>query len=320
MSPRARADASSTRLLIVNADDYGLTEKVSRAILRAHRDGIVTSTSVLTLSPSFDVSAAWLHDAPRLGTGAHLAAVGEDPPLLSAVEIPTLVDRKGRLWLSWKQFLLRAAAGRIDPDDLRREFAAQIERIQAAGLTIDHFDTHQNLHLWPMVGDVVMDLGAVHDVKVIRITRSAAPTPVGITVRRLAHRLERRCRAQGWTFAHASTGLDEAGHLDLPSMIKALHRLAATRAPSAELATHPGEPDDPARVRYPWNYLWDAELAALMSGTVRHAVKEYGFTLATFGDLAARSVEPDQSGEVDKADGSAQPDEPGDLAPTSPSA
>ena len=286
-SRAGRVTGDGSRLLIVNADDYGLTVKVSRAILKAHRSGIVTSTSVLTLSPAFDSCAAWLRDVPKLGTGAHLAAVGEDPPLLSAAEIPTLVDRRGRLAPSWRQFLPRAAGGRIDPDDLRREFGAQMERILAAGLTIDHLDTHQNLHLWPLVRDVVMDLGERHDVKVIRITRSAAPTPVGVTVRRLGRRLERRCRARGWHYARASTGLDEAGNLDLPSMIKALHRLSATRALSAELATHPGEPDDPARARYPWGYQWEAEFSALMSGTVGHAVKEYGFTLGTFADLVA---------------------------------
>jgi len=308
MSPRRHSDSTGptpARLLILNADDYGLTEKVSRAILKAHRGGIVTSTSVLTLAPGFDRSVGWLRDAPRLGTGAHLAAVGEDPPLLSSTEIPTLVDKKGRLRLSWKQFLPRAAAGRIDADDLRREFAAQIERIQAAGLTIDHFDTHQNLHLWPMVGRVVMDLGDLHDIKTIRVTRSNAPSPVGLTVRALAFGLERRCRARGWSFARASTGLDEAGNLDLPSMIRALHRLAATGAPSAELATHPGEPNDPERERYRWNYSWDAEFAALTSGTVRHAVKEYGFTLGTFGDLAGPGANSDPG--PDRPD----PDRPG---------
>jgi predicted glycoside hydrolase/deacetylase ChbG (UPF0249 family) len=295
MSPRRKTGSTGPtpeRLLIVNADDYGLTEKVSRAIIKAHRSGIVTSTSVLALSPGFDRSVGWLREAPRLGTGAHLAAVGEDPPLLSSAEIPTLVDKKGRLRLSWKQFLPRAVAGRVDPDDLRREFAAQIERMQAAGLAIDHFDTHQNLHLWPMVRDVVMDLGEVYGIKTIRITRSSSHSPVGLTVRGLAHRLERRCRSRGWAFTRASTGLDEAGNLDLPSMIKALHRLAATRAPSAELATHPGEPNDPDRQRYRWNYSWDAEFAALTSGTVRHAVKEYGFTLGTFADLADAATGP----------------------------
>jgi hypothetical protein len=158
-----------------------------------------------------------------------------------------------------------------------------------------------------MVGDVVMDLGEVHDIRTIRITRSSAHTPVGLTVRRLAHRLERRCRTRGWTFARASTGLDEAGHLDLPAMIRALHRLASARASSAELATHPGEPDDPARDRYRWNYSWDAEFAALTSGTVRHAVKEYGFTLGSFADLSALDsvrgpgAGPDSGADADQA-------------------
>lgn len=274
-------------LLIVNADDYGLTEGVSRAILEDHRDGIVTSTSVLALAPAFATTAGWLADAPALGCGAHLAAVGEDPPLLSATEVPTLVDKRGRLWSSWRVFLPRAAAGRIDPDDLRREFTAQFDAITGAGVAVDHVDTHQNLHLWPMVADVVLDLGEARDVTVVRVTRSAERGPVGQTVRRLAQRLEGILDQRGWRYAAASTGLDEAGHLDLPAMVAALTRLAATGAPSAELATHPGGPDDPDRARYRWAYQWDDEHAALRSATVRTAVDELGFRLGTFADLEA---------------------------------
>ncbi|MDP9418579.1 MAG: ChbG/HpnK family deacetylase, partial [Actinomycetota bacterium] len=83
--------STSRRLLIVNADDYGLTAGVSRGILRAHREGIVTSTSVLAVAPGFATTVGWLGESPQLDVGAHLAAVGEDPPLLSAAEIPTLV-------------------------------------------------------------------------------------------------------------------------------------------------------------------------------------------------------------------------------------
>jgi len=273
-------------LLIVNADDYGLTVGVARAILDAHRHGIVTSTSVLTLSPAFEKTASWLLDEPALGTGAHLAVVGEDPPLLSAREIPTLVDKRGMLDNSWRQFLPRAAAGRVDPDDLHREFSAQINRIKDAGLTIDHLDTHQNLHLWPSVQRVVMELGELHDVRVIRITRSTAASPVGVVVRRLARRLEATCDRAGWTYAGASTGLDEAGHLAEPDMIQALFRLAAVGG-AAELATHPGEAGDDDLVRYPWDYQWGDEYAALRSPGVRAAVDELGFRLGTFGDLVA---------------------------------
>ncbi|HET7722031.1 MAG TPA: ChbG/HpnK family deacetylase, partial [Acidimicrobiales bacterium] len=94
-----------TRLLIVNADDYGLTEGISRGILHAHREGIVTSTSAMPLGPAYPKVAKWLPDEDVLGVGVHLAAVGEDPPLLSAREVPSLVDRNGRLPTNWRVFL-----------------------------------------------------------------------------------------------------------------------------------------------------------------------------------------------------------------------
>jgi chitin disaccharide deacetylase len=278
-------DATAGCLLIVNADDYGLTPGVSRAIVDAHRAGMVTSTSVIALGPAFAKTRPWLDDVPGLGTGAHLALVGEDPPLLSAREIPTLVDKRGRLPLSWRQFLPRAAAGRIDVEDVHRELAAQLQLLLDAGLTLDHLDTHQNLHLWPMVRRVVMDLGSLHGIRAIRITRSSERGPVGSTVRQLATRLEQACRHAGWASPEASTGLDEAGHLSEPAMVQALFRLASTGARSAELATHPGAPGDPDRVRYRWSYQWEEELAALHSPGVRQAVDELGFRLGSFGDL-----------------------------------
>lgn len=280
--------------LIVNADDYGLTQGVSRAILRAHAEGIVTSTSVLALAPGFSSTVGWLQDHPSLGTGAHLAAVGEDPPLLSAAEVPTLVDRRGRLRLSWRQLLPLAAAGRIDPDDLRRELTAQMEAIVGAGVQVDHLDTHQNLHLWPMVRDVVLDVGEAFGVRTIRVTRSAARSIVGTTVQRLAADLEARLDARGWAYAPVSTGLDEAGHLGRGAMVTALERLSreldALGGGVAELASHPGEAGDTDLVRYRWDYAWGDELAALCSGTVRSAVDELGFERTTFAAVAASTV------------------------------
>jgi len=272
-------------LLIVNADDYGLTPGVSRAIIDAHERGIVTSTSLLALAPGFDKSVAWLDDVPALGCGAHLAVVGEDPPLLSAREIPTLVDRTGRLRLSWRQFLPLAAAGRIDRDDLRREFSAQLDRILEVRPGLDHVDTHQNLHLWPLVRDVVLELGDRHGISAIRVTRSRERTVVGRVVAQLAVRLERESDRRGWCYPKATIGLDEAGHLDLGAMVGALSRMRASGVPSAELATHPGEPDDADRARYDWGYQWSDELAALQSATIRTAVEEMGFRLGTFADL-----------------------------------
>ena len=274
------------RLLIVNADDYGLTRGVSRGILRAHRAGIVTSTSVLAVAPAFTTTVDWLADEPQLGVGAHLAAVGEDPPLLSAAEVPTLVDGRGRLAASWRQFLPRAAAGRVDPADLAAEFTAQAEAIVDAGVALTHLDTHQHLHLWPGVRRVVLSMAEGLGVAV-RVTRSAARSPVGVVVRRLSARLEAEARRRGVAFPAAAAGLDEAGALDATTLVEAIGRLGAGAAPTAELGSHPGEADDPDRSRYRWNYRWEEELAALTSPEARQAVDRAGFVLGTYADLAS---------------------------------
>lgn len=278
-------------LLIVNADDYGLTDGVSRAIITGHRDGIVTSTSVLAVGPAIESTAPWLTEHPGLGLGAHLAVVGEDPPVLTAREVPTLVDRTGRFALSWKQFLPRCALRRVDPDDLRREFTAQLDRLdQLIGLDrFDHVDTHQNIHLWPMVRSVVLELGEARGITAVRITRSAERSPVGFTVQALGSRLDRQALRRGWRTPDATAGLDEAGSLTLPTLERAVDRLAsavrAGAARSAELATHPGERDDPDLVRYRWGYHWDEELEALTSSRARDAVRAGGFRLGRFADL-----------------------------------
>lgn len=277
------------RLLIVNADDYGLTEQVSRGILRAHREGIVTSTSCLALAPGFATSGPWLLEEERLGVGVHLATVGEDPPLLSAREVPTLVDRHGRLPSSWRVFLARATAGRIDADDLAREFRAQLEAVRQLGIDVTHVDTHQHLHLWPLVREVVLDLAAEVGIKAIRVPRSTTAFP-GAGVNYLAGELARRAAARNLAFPTQAAGVDEAGRMDSDRIETALARLGASGAPACELSAHPGEPDDPARGRYKWDYRWEDELAALTAPSARRAVERHGFTLGSYADLAARAT------------------------------
>jgi predicted glycoside hydrolase/deacetylase ChbG (UPF0249 family) len=275
-----------SRLLIVNADDFGLTTGISNGILQAHREGIVTSTSVLAVGPAFERTGSLLAEAPTLGVGVHLAAVGEDPPLLAADEIPTLVDRKGRFPGSWRQFTARALAGKVDPDDLRREFAAQFERVHGLGIPITHLDTHQHLHLWPIVREVVLELAGAWDVAAVRVPYGSGGPVVALGTDRLAVALERRADEIGVAYPEASAGLDPSGRLDGAALARALDRLSATGHPTLELWAHPGERRDPERVRYRWGYRWGDELAVLTGPAARYVVARQGFTLGTFADLA----------------------------------
>lgn len=274
-----------TRLLVVTADDFGLTDGVCRAVLRAHREGVVTSTSLLAVGRAYHTAVELAQKAPSLAVGVHLAAVGEDPPLLPADQVPTLVDRRGHFPLAWPEVLRRAALGRIDYADVRREFRAQLDRVRGDGLRITHLDTHQHLHLWPGFGRVVADLAADLGVPV-RLPRSHARGPRGAAVRmlgwRLAHRLDRS------HLPHPSdhAGLDEAGALDrhFPAV---LDRLARRGAPTVEVNAHPGEAGDPELARFAWGYRWPEELDLLTDPATRELVRVRGFRLASWADLAA---------------------------------
>ncbi|MEQ4721874.1 ChbG/HpnK family deacetylase [Nonomuraea sp. B19D2] len=276
-----------TRLLIINADDYGLTEGIARGILRAHRHGVVTSTSVLAVGPCVRRTARWLADEPALGTGAHLALIGVDPPVLTSREIPTLTTRRGGFPRDWRAFLSRASAGRIDPADVEREFSAQLERLTGeCGLRLTHLDTHQHLHLWPPVSRVFVALARRWRVRAVRLPSSRARGPKGAGIRHLSGRLARRTSAAGLLNPEAYAGLDEAGRLTLPRLMTTIDRLAASGAATVEINCHPGEGcDDAARARYSWGFHRAGELAALTSRELRDRIARHGFRTGTYADL-----------------------------------
>lgn len=275
-----------SRLLIVTADDLGLTAGVNRAVRRAHLDGIVTATSLLAVGRAFDDAAMMLRATPTLELGAHLALVGEDPPLLSPREIPTLVDRRGVFPLSYRDVVARGLTGRLDPDDVRRELGAQLERVLGVGVPVTHVDTHQHTHLWPAVGDVVADLARAHGIGAVRLPRSRARGPIGLGVQTLSRHVGRRLRRRGLHLPADYAGLDEAGALDASRLAGALAALAAGGAPSAEVNAHPSEPDDPDLGRFDWGYHWGDELAALTDPAARDALEAAGYRLGGFTDLA----------------------------------
>jgi predicted glycoside hydrolase/deacetylase ChbG (UPF0249 family) len=148
------------RQLIVNADDYGRTAGVSRGILEAHRDGIVTSTTVMINQPDIDVQLDAALAQPRLGVGQHLVFTA-GCPVLPANRVPGLVDGRG-CFLG--QHSIWARAEGIPLGQLRAELSAQIERFRAlAGHLPDHLDCHHFVHLYPPFFQVYADLAASYD-------------------------------------------------------------------------------------------------------------------------------------------------------------
>jgi predicted glycoside hydrolase/deacetylase ChbG (UPF0249 family) len=263
--------------LIVTADDYGLTDATSRAIIEAHQQGMVTATSVLAVAPGIEERLRWLAEAPALSTGVHLALVGEDAPLLTAVEIPTLVDASGRFRRSWRQLLPLLAAGRVDPADVRRELGAQVEALRAH-VQPTHLDSHQHLHLWPSVAAVVVELALEHGIGAVRVPRSTGRGPRARGIDALARRLAARLDAAGLAHTDRFCGLDEAGGWTSEQLVAVLASLG-TAGGSVECNVHPGADVDPERSRFAWGYAWAQERAALCDPDLRRRVEQLGFVL-----------------------------------------
>jgi len=274
---------SHSRVLVVNADDYGLTPGVSEGILRAGDDGVVTSTSVLAVAPAFRTHSTALRES-GLGVGCHVALVGEDPLLLGPSEIPTLVDSSGQPPASWRQLLRRWSLGQVDPDDVRREATAQLSACRDAGLVIDHLDTHQHVHLLPSIGAVLVDLCVAAGVGAMRRPDADAGLQ-GVGVRLLARRFADRATSAGLRVPEGFAGLDGAGHMGVAGMAAGVEALGRSGVSSAELGVHPGADPDPDRARYTWGYDWSGELSAVCSSELRDAVARAGFRLGTFADL-----------------------------------
>ena len=289
---------SEGRLLIINGDDFGLTESISRGIIESHINGVLTSTSVMANGPAFDTTIKWLDDCPALGMGIHLALVGEDRLLLSHSEIPSLTDKEGNPYKSWRSFLAAAATKRIDEEDIRRELTAQLQRVMqscaSTGRSITHIDTHQHLHLLPVVGGVVMDLGEKWNILSMRLPRisldvSSQHKTAAPFFNILARRTAAEARRRGFAIPAVYAGLAEAGHLASIGFESVITSLRETAAPTAELGCHPGANGYGAgggdRERYAWEFEWEMEKDALCSQSVRETIKREGFQLATFADL-----------------------------------
>ena len=134
--------------LIVNADDFGLTSGVNRAIIELHAAGLVTSTSLMARAGATDEAIELACATPSLGVGCHVVLV-DGEPVLPPEKIPSLVDaRTGRFPDSLTAFLLRLFTGRIRAEEIEAEAAAQIAHLQQRGVRLTHIDTHKHAHIF----------------------------------------------------------------------------------------------------------------------------------------------------------------------------
>jgi hopanoid biosynthesis associated protein HpnK len=274
--------------LIVNADDWGLTRGINRGVVRAFQQGIVTSASLVVTGSAFEEAVALARDCPELDVGLHLTLV-EERAVLGREALPTLVDEAGRLPRTNGEFFRRAFLGRIRWDEVEREIAAQIARFQETGLRLSHLDSHQHLHMFPPVFQIVTRLTRGMDNVWIR-------NPAGPWRKSPGVRIGRWVRQLGLNLSCLYTrGWHDSPELRLPdgmygfgvggSLTRAALEQILREIPDGvyELNCHPGEGDVETRARYAhWGYRWDEELEALTAPETRVVLEKEGIVLTSF--------------------------------------
>jgi len=279
--------------LIVNADDFGLTPGVNRAIIELHAAGLVTSTSLMACAGATDEAIELARATPSLGVGCHVVLI-DGEPVLPPDKIPSLVDRRtGQFPRSLTTFLLRLFTGRIRAEEIEAEAAAQIALLQGRGVRLTHIDTHKHVHVFSAVLQPVLRAARAAGIRAVRhpfepewAVRAAIGAPLARVVQIAALRpLEPRSRKiltqEGFVTSDGTIAVAGTGSLDAATLRSLLRQLPAG---TWELVTHPGYNDaDLAKVRTRLRASRDLERAALAAIP---AIP--GIELISFADLAPR--------------------------------
>lgn len=280
------------RRLIVCADDVGLDPGITEGALEAWRSGIVTDLSVHAARDDWGRTATSLRAAGVTEVGVHLTLC-EGRPVLGAHEVPSLIADGGRFPISGKRLLARYLSGRLRRAEVRREWLAQVRRVQADGFAVTHLDGHKHLHLLPTLFPLVRDVLQSCGVRGMRLPREPGLTD-RLAVRGLLGALSAapslRLRRSGVRTTDRTAGIAVAGRLTEERLLTLLRDLPEG---STELVCHPGRTGDtlPSRLveegsAWAGDYGWDGEREALLSPRVREAATAGGVELLSWSGLS----------------------------------
>jgi predicted glycoside hydrolase/deacetylase ChbG (UPF0249 family) len=271
---------SARRQLVVNADDFGFTPDVNQGIVEAHLNGILTATTLMANGDAFDDAVRRARETPTLDIGCHLVLIqgnslvtGRPLPATPAQLVAALARREIRVY---------------------DELAAQVRRIEKAGIRPTHVDTHKHTHLAPVVLEAVARLAAEHEARWVRrpfdfplsAPRVAVPRVKQWTsgaFRLLRGRFQRvlakyGCRATDHFAGFRITGRFRVGELEA--------LMAVIPPGSTELMCHPGRCGPAlhaARTRLKESR--ERELEALLAPQVRSALERNSIELVNYTGL-----------------------------------
>jgi chitin disaccharide deacetylase len=290
------------RRLIINADDFGFTSGVNRAIVEAHTRGVVTSSTLMANGPAFAEAVQLAGSLPHMSLGCHVVLIDGDP-VTPASQIRSLTAADARFRDGLKMFAARALAGLIKADEIAAEATAQIRKIQACGIAPSHFDAHKHTHLFPKILRPLLRAASACGVRALRnpfgprfplrsselLARPDLWTRYAEVqvLRRFAAKFHEAVEREGFVTTDGTLGIEVTGTLD-----ETLFHAIARSIPEGtwEFVCHPGYNDeDLQRARTRLKSSRETELRVLTLPAAREVLAQEQIELISYRDLARRA-------------------------------
>jgi hopanoid biosynthesis associated protein HpnK len=284
------------RRLIINADDFGLTAGVNRAIVEGNRSGVVTSATLMANAKATVAAVDLARAQPSLKTGCHVVLIDGDSV---SSGLASLTNGSSRFRSSLKEFAVAAVRKRIAADEIRREAEAQIRRIQAFGITLTHIDSHKHTHMFPQVLRPVLRAARACGIRAVRNpfeplrswprsmilgTPALWLRSAGVMAFRMfAGEFQRALKEEGMVSTDGTVGIAATGKLDQKMLLSILNALPEG---TWELVCHPGYSD--ADLKAAGTRLTtsrEVELSALTSQETKEALARQKIELISYADL-----------------------------------
>jgi chitin disaccharide deacetylase len=288
------ANRQSLLKVIFHGDDFGLTAGVNRGIIRAFREGLLTSTSIIAAGEAADEAISLARDNPGLDVGVHLTLCDERP-LLRPRELSSIIPRGDRL-PSRAHLLQAILSGRIDYQQAAAEWRAQVETILDAGIPVSHVDSHQFVHLFPGLISVCREIVKAYHIPFVRAAVHDPPSLTGGI-----GRLVQWTGLATWSRGYALRRLASAcrviptvgfvlagGRMTRKALLQVFSRLQSkTVRPMVEVMLHPGSGDVHTMQKYRhWDYDWKQDLDLLTDPHLKNDLSRYGIQPTAFGNEA----------------------------------
>ncbi|HXN52743.1 MAG TPA: ChbG/HpnK family deacetylase [Candidatus Acidoferrum sp.] len=288
------------RNLIVNADDLGWTAGVNRGVAEAHRNGIVTSASLLANGEAFDEAVALARDKSGLGVGVHLN-LNDGPPVAprARASLPSLVNDSGEFEGGPDGLLVKIATRGLSMREVETEWEAQISKVRNAGVEPTHLDGHKHVHMLPGLFEIALRLAKRHGIGAIRVSHEASSLRVALStgglraavvlkqgvqargLKLLARDAREQAERAGVSTADYFCGIAQTGELTKEGVARLLRSLPEG---TTELMCHPGYADEALRktaTRLQGSRQKEVEI--LTDTEIRNLVASQGIRLIDYG-------------------------------------